>query len=71
MMSEPTESGPISGATRAAEEHEAGVAHAADRMPTPDEERAAEANALDPEVSENYKDAAATGARVKGEGAIE
>jgi hypothetical protein len=70
-MSETTEADGTTPATRAAEDHEARVAHAADRPPTPAEERAAEGNTLDPEVSEHYKDATRTGARVQGEGAIE
>lgn len=45
--------------------------HVADRMPTSDEERAAEsAGAVDPEVAENYKDAMERGARQEGEGRI-
>lgn len=71
-MSDPTaETEGTSGATRAAEDHEAMAAHVADRMPTAEEERAAERNTLDPEVAEHYQDAARTGANIKGEGAIE
>ena len=43
--------------------------HAADRMPTPEEEAAAErAPDLDPEVAESYKDAMERGAAQEGEG---
>jgi hypothetical protein len=70
-MSEAPEAGGTTPATRAAEDQDAGVAHTADRGPTPAEERAAEGNTLDPDVAEHYKDAARTGAHVHGEGAIE
>jgi hypothetical protein len=70
-MSESTEADGTTAATRAAEDHEARVAHGADRMPTSDEERAADRNRLDPEVAEHYKDAARTGAHIEGEGAVE
>jgi hypothetical protein len=53
-----------------ADEHDARAAHEADRMPTPEEEAAAERNELDPAVAEAYEDAAERGANVKGEGAI-
>jgi hypothetical protein len=39
--------------------------------PTPEEERAAERNELDPEVARNNKEAIERGANVKGEGQIE
>lgn len=42
--------------------------HKADRMPTPEEEEAAERQQLDPEVAENYKDALERGAAQEGEG---
>jgi hypothetical protein len=57
--------------THDAEQADAEAAHTPDRPPTPDEERAAEQNTLDPSVARHYKDAAETGANVKGEGAIE
>ena len=47
---------------------------AADRAPTADEEAAAEAAATDvdvPEVGKHFREAAETGAAVKGEGEIE
>jgi len=53
-----------------ADEQDAHAAHAADRMPTPDEEAAAERNELDPDVAHAYEDAAERGAHVKGEGQI-
>jgi hypothetical protein len=43
----------------------------ADRMPTPDEERAADKLELDDDVAKNYKEAIETGANVKGEGQID
>jgi hypothetical protein len=57
--------------TPAAKNDDAQAAHEPDRMPTPDEERAAEQNQLDPSVAEHYKDAARTGANIKGEGEVE
>jgi hypothetical protein len=43
--------------------------HGADRMPTPEEEAAAErAGDLDPEVAASYKDALERGAAQEGEG---
>jgi hypothetical protein len=57
-------------ATRQADEHDARAGHGADRMPTPDEERLADQNELDPDVAEAYEDAIERGADVKGEGAI-
>lgn len=53
-----------------ADEHDARAAHGADRMPTPEEEAAAERNTLDPEVAKAYEEAAERGANVKGEGEI-
>jgi hypothetical protein len=51
---------------------DAEAAHQADRPPTPDEERAAEAAAreVDPASSEHYRDMAERGANAKGEGEI-
>ncbi|HEY9559117.1 MAG TPA: hypothetical protein VIR58_20440 [Acidimicrobiales bacterium] len=43
--------------------------HGADRMPTPDEEAAAERSGdLDPEVADSYKEAIERGAAQEGEG---
>jgi hypothetical protein len=53
-----------------ADEHDARATHVADRMPTPEEEAAAERNQLDPEVAKAYEEAAERGANVKGEGEI-
>jgi hypothetical protein len=50
---------------------DAGAAHDADRMPTEEEEAAAErAGDTDPHVSEAYKDAIERGANQEGEGRI-
>ncbi|MCD9622711.1 hypothetical protein [Rhabdothermincola salaria] len=56
--------------TQSADEADAEATHKADRMPTPEEERLAESQELDPEVAESYKEAAERGANVKGEGEI-
>ena len=57
--------------TKAEEEREAAATHTADRPPTAEEEAAAEANTLDPEVSEHEKEMGKIGAEVKGEGEID
>jgi len=57
-----------------AAEADAHADHDAGRMPTPDEERAAETSARDVDlegVGEHYRTAVETGAAIKGEGAIE
>ena len=57
--------------TRAAEREERPQApHESDREPTADEEAAAEALELDPEVAEHEKEMAERGAEQKGEGRI-
>jgi len=56
--------------TRAAERSDAEVTAHADRAPTPDEEKLAEAQELDPEVVEHEREMAERGARQKGEGRI-
>ena len=53
-----------------ADEKDADAAHRADRMPTPEEEAAADRNQLDPDVAEAYEEAIERGADVKGEGEI-
>jgi hypothetical protein len=58
-------------ATKAEEAREANAPHAADRPPTADEERAAESNTLDPDVSEHEREMGKIGAEVKGEGESE
>jgi hypothetical protein len=60
----------VEDATRSEEDREAKAAHTADRPPTSDEEAAAEANALDPEVSAHEREMDKLGADVKGEGEI-
>jgi len=60
-----------SGTTREAEEADAQVHATPDRLPTPEEEAAAErAGAESPEVDENYEEAMERGARQKGEGRL-
>ncbi len=60
-----------SNTTRDAEEADAQVHASPDKMPTPDEEEAAErAPAESPEVAENYEEAIERGARQKGEGRL-
>ena len=58
-------------ATKAEEAREANSPHTADRPPTADEERAAESNTLDPDVSEHEREMGKIGAEVKGEGEID
>lgn len=60
----------ISDATRNADRADAQAAHEPDRMPTPEEERAAEQYQGDPQAQANYKEAAERGANTKGEGRI-
>lgn len=60
----------VSDETRRAEEDEATEQAGADRMPTPEEERIAEQQDLDPAAAEAYRKAAETGANAKGEGRI-
>lgn len=70
-MSDPTpdEAG-VDPATIAAEEAEAATPHQADRPPTEDEERRAEAQTSDPSVGEHFDEMNKIGADVKGEGEI-
>jgi hypothetical protein len=56
--------------TSAAEAEAALAAHDADRQPTPEEERRADENDLNPEVADSYREAIETGADVKGEGSL-
>lgn len=75
-MTEGSSSGPgdpnaeVEEATKDEEALEATAAHTADRMPTPDEEAAAEANTLEPEVSQHEREMGKIGAEIKGEGEI-
>ncbi len=60
-----------SGETRDAEAVDALAESEADRLPTPDEEEAAErADGADDEAARSYKEALERGARQKGEGRI-
>jgi hypothetical protein len=58
-------------ATEVEELLEASAAHSADRPPTAEEEAAAAANTLDPEVAEHEREMGKIGAEVKGEGQID
>ena len=53
------------------ERREAGITASAGDDPTPEEERAADRNRLDPEVARRNREAIERGANVKGEGQIE
>jgi hypothetical protein len=58
--------------TRQEDERDARASHEADRMPTPEEERAAErAGKPSGDAARNYEEAAKRGANVKGEGQID
>jgi len=70
MPDEPQPTRP-SDTTQSAEEDDARVHSAPDRMPTPDEEAAAErAGTPRPEVAEQYEDAMERGAKEEGEGRL-
>ena len=58
------------GGTVKADRRDAAADHQADRMPTPEEERLADEQPLDPDVAEAYESALERGASVKGEGEI-
>lgn len=55
--------------TREADRSDATLQHEPDRMPTPEEEAKAPTE-VDPDVAENYEEAAERGANAKGEGKI-
>lgn len=58
--------------TRQEDQRDAQAKHQADRMPTPDEEKAAErAGGPSADASRNIEEAAKRGANVKGEGQID
>lgn len=57
--------------TTAVDRDDAKAEHEADRAPTPEEERLAEEQELDPKVAEAYEAANERGANVKGEGQID
>jgi hypothetical protein len=62
----------VSEATKEADRHDSAKQGAADRMPTPDEERAADKlGKPDKSVAANYEEAIELGADVKGEGQID
>lgn len=65
------ESPKISDATKAADRADAGTPAHADRMPTSEEETAAEKNTLDPDAAASVKAATERGAKARGEGRIE
>jgi hypothetical protein len=70
MPDEPNPTRP-SDTTQSAEEDDARVHSAPDRMPTPDEEAAAErAGESRPEVAEQYEEAMERGAEQEGEGRL-
>lgn len=70
-MSDPTpDDAGLDPATVAAEEAEAASGHGADRPPTEDEERRAEAQTSDASVGEHIDEMNRIGAEVKGEGEI-
>jgi hypothetical protein len=56
--------------TRAAERADAETEAGPDRMPTPEEEQAADTLEVDPEAAEHYQEMAERGAAQKGEGRI-
>ncbi|HEY7105679.1 MAG TPA: hypothetical protein VH986_04715 [Acidimicrobiia bacterium] len=56
--------------TREEERREADTTAQADRAPTEDEERAAEQNELDPDVTEHEREMADRGAKQEGEGRV-
>ena len=68
---EPKAGGAVSEETREVDRRDGAKQGKADRMPTPDEERAADKLELDDDVAKNYKEAIETGANVKGEGQID
>ena len=61
----------LSDATHEADRRDSEVKGHADRMPTPEEEAAAERQKLDPEAAKHYKEMAERGANQKGEGRID
>jgi len=56
--------------TRNAERDEAQVTHDSDRAPTPQEEAAAEARGVDPDVAKHEKEMLERGAHQRGEGRL-
>lgn len=74
-MGKPDEADPdlgrITDETLEEERREAGMTASAGDEPTPEEERAADRNSLDPEVARHNKEAVERGANVQGEGQVE
>lgn len=70
-QAEPARDTAPAASTTEQEERDFRAGHHADRMPTPEEEAAAEAHGpLDPEITAQAREAAERGANVKGEGEI-
>ncbi len=67
MPDQPTRPSPQ---TRAAERAEASQTAAADRAPTPEEERLAETHDVDPEAAAHEKEMNERGAKQQGEGRL-
>jgi hypothetical protein len=69
-MTEPTEPTRPSAETREAEHAEAHAKHESDRAPTPEEDAAAEAQELEPDVAEHEEEMLERGANQQGEGRL-
>ncbi len=69
-MNEPTEPTRPNAETREAERVEAQSKHESDRAPTPQEERVADAQALDPDVAEHEEEMLERGVNERGEGRL-
>lgn len=65
------ESERISDETKEADRRDAATTGHADRQPTPEEERLADEQELDPEVARSYEEAIERGARQEGEGRVD
>jgi hypothetical protein len=74
-MGKPDEADPdlraVTDQTLEEERREARMSASAGDEPTPEEERAADRNSLDPEVARHNKEAVERGANVRGEGQVE
>jgi len=66
----PSDSTRPSNRTRDTEREDARTKAHADREPTPEEEKLAEKNQLDPQAAEHYEEMAERGVNQKGEGRI-
>jgi len=69
-MTEPTEPTRPNAATRGAERAEAKAEHESDRAPTPEQERAAEAQEVDPDVAAHEEEMLGRSVNQQGEGRI-